>query len=55
MKRDHTESATQIVLAAIAKGLPGTGTLDEICNFYRAIYDCMTECSDFDNRTSNQH
>lgn len=49
MKKDHTENATQIVLAAIEKGLPGARTLDEICNFYRTIYDCMTKCSDSNN------
>ena len=46
MKKDNTEFATQITLAAIEKGLPEARNLDDICKFYKAIYECMSECNE---------
>lgn len=46
MKKDNTEFATQITLAAIEKGFPETRDVAGICKFYKAIYECMSECNE---------
>lgn len=41
MREAIAELATRIVVTAIDKGIAGTRTLNDICDFYQTIYRCI--------------